>query len=69
MSAHVLLNLLNDWRKVIKCEAHSEFDKFNFTRARMLDSIKITLKYHFGRIHVIILPLCTQGCYGRHKVS
>ena len=40
MSAHVLLNLLNSWGKVINCEAHrafdhfrNEFDKFNNTRA------------------------------------
>ena len=48
MSAHVLLNLLNELGgKVIKCEAcrafyHffcNEFNKFNNTGARMLDSI------------------------------
>ena len=32
MSAHVLLNLLNELEK-------NEFNKFNNTRARMLDSI------------------------------
>ena len=37
MSAHVLLNLLN------------EFNKFNNTRARMLDSIShMTLRYLFA---------------------
>ena len=47
MNAHVLLNLLNELVKVIKCEAcrtfylffRSEFNKFNNTSARMLDSI------------------------------
>ena len=33
MSAHVLMNLLNKLRK------RNEFNKFNNTRARMLDSI------------------------------
>ena len=51
-----------------------EFNKFNNTRARMLDSIyhndiKITLKSHFCRKNVIILSLYTQRCYGRHNVS
>ena len=31
--------------------------------------IKITLKSHFCRKNVIILSICTQNCYGRHKVS
>ena len=38
----------------------------------MLDSIyhmTNTLKSHFWRKNVIILPLCTQRCYGRHNVS
>ena len=68
MSAHVLLNLLKSWGKEIKCE----FNKFNNTRARMLDSIyhmTNTLKYHFWRKNVIIVSLCTQRCYGRHNVS
>ena len=47
MSAHVLLNLLNELGKEIKCEVcrvtylffRNEFDKFNNTRVRMLDSI------------------------------
>ena len=45
--AHVLLNLLNELGEEIKCEAcrafylffRNEFNKFNNTRARMLDSI------------------------------
>ena len=43
MSAHVLLNLLNELGKEIKCEAcrafylfRNEFNKFNNTSARML---------------------------------
>ena len=52
----------------------NEFNKFNNTRARMLDSIyhmTNTLKSHFWRKNVIILSLCTQRffCYGRHNVS
>ena len=80
MSAHVLLNLLNELRKRDKMRGlpsilslfRNEFDKFNNTRARMLDSIHhMTLrsKSHFCRENVIILSLCTQGCYGRHNVS
>ena len=48
MSAHVLLNLLNELGKKIKFEDN----KFNITRARMLDSIyhmPNTLKSHFWR--------------------
>ena len=53
----------------------NEFNKFNNTRARMLDSIyhmKNTLTPDFGHKifkNVIILSLCTQRCYGRHNVS
>ena len=81
MSAHVLLNLLNELRKrdtmremwSISSLFCSEVDKFNNTGARMLDSIlsydiKITLKSHFRRKNVIILSLCTQRCCGRHDV-
>ena len=47
MSVHVLLNLLNELRKRDKMRGlpsmlsffHNEFNKFNNTRARMLDSI------------------------------
>ena len=66
MSAHVLLNLLNELGKRDKHEAcrlfyrfRNEFNKFNNTRARMLDSIyhdiKIILKSHVCRKDVIIL--------------
>ena len=62
MSAHVLLNLLNELGKRDKMRGLSsilslfrnEFDKFNNTRARMLDSIyhmtlRSILKSHFWR--------------------
>ena len=48
MSVHVLLNLLNEFRKSDKMRGFcNEFDKFNNTGARMLDSI-----YHM----TLILP-------------
>ena len=70
MSAHVLLNLLNELRKRDKMRGLpsilslfcNEFNKFYNTRARMLDSIyhmTNTLKSRFWRKNVIILPLCT----------
>ena len=68
MSAHVLLNLLNELRKRDKMRGmpsifslfRNEFNKYNNTRGRMLDSIyhmKDTLKSHFWRKNVIILSL------------
>ena len=80
MSAHVLLNLLNELGKRDKMRGLpsilslfcNEFNKFNNTRARMLDSIyhmTNTLKSQFWRKNVIILSFCTQRCYGRHNVS
>ena len=52
----------------------NKFNKFNNTRARMLDSI-----YHMAlRVlqnlistvkNIIILSLCTQRCYGCYNVS
>ena len=68
MSAHVLLNLLNKLRKRDKIQGlrsilsffRNEFNKFNNTRARMLDSIyhmTNTLKSHLWRKNVIILSL------------
>ena len=83
MSAHVLLNLLNELGKRDKMRgkmrglprilslSHNEFNKFNNTGARMLDSIyhlTNTLKSDFWRQNVIILSLCSQRCYGRHYV-
>ena len=49
MSAHVLLNLLNELGKRDKMRGN-KFNKFNNTRAQMLDSIyhmTNTLKSHF----------------------
>ena len=72
MSADVLLNLLIELGKSL---FRNEFNKFNNTRARMLDSfyhmtLRLrTLKSHICRKNVIILSLCTQRCYGRHNVS
>ena len=65
MSAHVLLNLLNELGKGDKM-------RFNNTRARMLDSfyhMTNSLKSHFWRKNVIILSQHTQRCCGRHNVS
>ena len=78
MSAHVLLNLLNELGKRDKMRGlpsilslfRNEFNKFNNTTARMLDSIyhmTNTLKSHFWRKNVIILSSCTQRCYERHN--
>ena len=71
MSAHVLLNLLNQLGKRDKMRGlpsilslfRKEFNKSNNTRAGMLDSIKNTLSPHFWRKNVIILSLCSQCCY------
>ena len=79
MSAHVLLNLLNELGKRDKMRGlpgiislfHNEFDIFNNTKARMLDFIyhmALRLLSHFCRKNVIFLSLCTQRCYGRHNV-
>ena len=80
MSAHVLLNLLNELGKRDKMRGlpstlslfRGEFNKFNNTRARTLDSIyhmTNTLKSDFWRKNVIFLSLCTQRCYIRRNVS
>ena len=63
MSAHVLLNLLNELRKSGKMRSlpsillffHNEFNKFNNTGARMLDSV-----YHILLHCVILLPDATS---------
>ena len=68
MSAHALLNLLNELGKRDKMRGlpsilslfRNEFNKFNNTRARMLDSIyhmTNTMKSHFWRKNVIILSI------------
>ena len=78
MSAHVLLNVLNELGKRDKMRGlpsilsllRNELNKFNNTRARMLDSIYHNMTFRlFCRKNVIILSLCTQRCYGRHNVS
>ena len=80
MSAHVLLNLLNELGKRDKMRGllsnlsvfRIQFNKFNNTRARMLDFIyhmTNTLKSLFWRKNIKILSLCTQRSYGRHNVS
>ena len=80
LSAHVLLNLLNELEKSDKMRGlpsilslfRNEFNKFNNTRARMLDCIyhmTNTFKSDFWRKSVIFLSLCPQRCYGRHNVS
>ena len=76
MSAHVLLNLLNELGKRDKMRGlpsilslfRNEFNRFNNTRARMLDSIyhmTNILKPAFWRKNL----LCTQRCNGRPNVS
>ena len=80
MSAHVLLNLLKELGKRDKMRGlpsilflfRNKFNKFNNTRARMLDSfyhMTNTLKSHFWRKKVMILSSCAQHCYGCHNVS
>ena len=84
MSVHVLLNLLNELGKRDKMRGlpsilslfRNEFNKFNNTRARMLDSIyhilydiKITLKSHFSRKKRYNFVIMYVTCYGRHNVS
>ena len=74
MSAHVLLNLLNELRKGDKMRGlprilslfRNSFNKFNNTGARMLDPIyhmTNTLKSHFLCKNFMILSSCTQRCY------
>ena len=81
MSAHVLLNLLNELGKSDKMRGlpsilslfRNEFNKFNNTRARMLDSIfHMTLRL----FEISFLPLkrynfviIYASCLGRHNVS
>ena len=82
MSAHVLLNLLNELGKRDKMRGlpsilslfRNEFNKFNNTRARMLDSIyhmtlRLLRNIISGVKNVIIASLCMQRCYGRNNVS
>ena len=73
MSAHVQLILLNELGKRDKMRGlpsilslfRNEFNKFNNTRARMLDSI-----YHLTlSVKNVIILSFTQRSYGRHNVS
>ena len=72
MSAHVLLNLLNELGKRDKMRGlpsilslfRKEFNKFNNTKGTNVRfylsyDIKITLKSNFCRKNVITLSLCT----------
>ena len=77
MRAHVLLNLLNEIRKRDKMRGlpsilslfSNKFNKFNNTRARMLDPIYHMTLSQFCSKNIIILSLCMQRCYARHNVS
>ena len=81
MSAHVLLILSNELGKRDKMRGlpsilslfRNEFNKFNKTRARMLDSIyHMTLRILLNLIskkRYVMLSIRTQRCYGRHNVS
>ena len=82
MSVHVLLILLNELGKRDKMRGlpsilslfRNEFNKFNNTGARMLDSIyhmtlRIPRNLISGIKNDIIVSLCTQSCYGRQNVS
>ena len=80
MSAQVLLNLLNELGKRDKMRGlpsilsffRNEFNKFNNTRARMLDFIYHminTLKSHFWRKKRYNFVIIYATLYGRHNVS
>ena len=81
MSANVLLNLLNELGERDKMRGlpnilsllRNEFNKFNNTGARMLDSIyPMNLKYlkmHFWCENVKIFAYFMQRINGRHYVS
>ena len=63
MNAHVLLNLLNEFGKKIRCEAllsivpvfPNEFNKFSNTGARMQEPI-----YHMTLKSIFISDFCTK---------
>ena len=82
MSAHVLLNLLNELGERDKMRDlqsilslfRNEFNKFNDTRAQMLDSIYyMTLRLLLDLIsavkNIMILSLYNQRCYRHHNIS
>ena len=80
MSAHVLLNLLNELGKRDKMRGlpsilsifGNEFNKFNNTRARILDSIYhmalIILWNHSSGVKKYNFVIMTHCCYGRQTV-
>ena len=68
MSAHVLMNLLNELGKRDKMRGlpsilslfRNKFDKFNNTKARMLDSIyHMTLNHFCGKNVIIFIMYAT----------
>ena len=72
MSARVLLNILNELGKEIKCEdcILSLFrNEFNKIKKNKSTNVRFYLKSHFCSKNVIILSLCMPRCYGRHNVS
>ena len=77
MSAHVLLNLLNELGNRDKMLGlpsilslfRNEFNKSRNGRFYLPFGIKITLKSHLWRKNIISLSICTQRCYGRHNIS
>ena len=69
MSAHVLLNLLNELGKRDKMRGLPSILSLFRNEFYLSYDIKYTLKTHFWRKNVIILSLCTQRCYGRHNIS
>ena len=74
MSVHDLLNSLNEFGEVIKCEtcrAFITFLEYRSTNVRfcLLHDFKISYKSQFWRESVKILPSFTQRYNGRHNVS
>ena len=82
MGAHVLSNLFNELRESHKMQGlpsissllRNEFNKFNNTTARMLDSIyhmklKLLKNQIFGVKNIKILPCFTQLYNGHHYVT
>ena len=53
----------------MSAHVRKEFNKFNSTRTRILDSIYHMTLILLLRKNVIILSLFTQSCYGRQNVS
>ena len=71
MSAHVLLNSLNEIRKRDITRDSPSIVSFFATSVinSIIQDIEITLKSHFSAVKCYNLSLCTQRCYGRHNVS